>query len=181
MKQIFFCNSLAFSMIQWMLPIWSLISLAFLNPAYTSGSSLFRCRCSLAWRILSINLRAREICTIVWWVTHALALPFFGIRMKTDLFQSFGYCWVFQICCHIECTNFIESSFRIWNSSAEIPSPPLALFVVIFPKAHLTSHSRIYGSRWATTPSWLSRSLRPFFVQFFCVFLPPFLNLFCFC
>ena len=67
--------------------------------------------------------------------------------MKTDLFQSCGHCWVFQICWHIECSTFTPS-FRIWNSSAGIPSPPLALFVVILPKAHLTSHSRMSGSRW---------------------------------
>ena len=30
------------------------------------------------------------------------------------------------------------SSFRIWNSSVGIPSPPLALFVVMLLKAHLT-------------------------------------------
>ena len=44
----------------------------------------------------------------------------------------------------------------------------------MLPKAHLTSHSRIFGSRWVTTPLWLSGSLKDFFVQF-CVFLPPFL------
>ena len=59
--------------------------------------------------------------------------------MKTDLFQSCGHCWVFQICWHIECSTFTASSFRIWNSSTEIPSPPLALFIVMFSKAHLTS------------------------------------------
>ena len=32
----------------------------------------------------------------------------------------------------------------------------------MFPKAHLTSHSRIYGSRRVTTPSWLFGSLKPF-------------------
>ena len=32
---------------------------------------------------------------------HSLALPFFGIGMKTDLFQSCGHLWVFQICWHI--------------------------------------------------------------------------------
>ena len=37
--------------------------------------------------------------------------------MKTDLFQSCGHCWVFQICWHIEFSTFIASSFRIWNSS----------------------------------------------------------------
>ena len=33
---IFFWNSLAFSMIQWVLVIWSLVPLPFLNPAWTS-------------------------------------------------------------------------------------------------------------------------------------------------
>ena len=32
---------------------------------------------------------------------------------------------------------FTESSFRIWNISTGIPSPPLALFIVMLPKAHL--------------------------------------------
>ena len=82
--------------------------------------------------------------------------------MKTDLFQSCGHCWVFQICWHIECSSFIASSFRIWNSSTGIPSPPLALFVVMLSKAHLTSHSRMSGSRWVTTPLWLSGSWRSF-------------------
>ena len=63
--------------------------------------------------------------------------------MKTDLFQSCGHCCIFQICWHIECSTFTASSFRIWNSSTGIPSPPLALFVVMLSKAHLTSHSRI--------------------------------------
>ena len=82
--------------------------------------------------------------------------------MKTDLFQYCGHCWVFQICWHIECSTFIALSFTIWNSSAEIPSPLLALFVVMLPKAHLTSHSRMYDSRWVITPSWLSGSWRSF-------------------
>ena len=75
--------------------------------------------------------------------------------MKTDLFQSCGRCWVFQICWHIECSTFTASSFRIWNSSTGIPSPPLALFVEMLSKAHLTSHSRISGSRWLITSLWL--------------------------
>ena len=32
----------------------------------------------------------------------------------------------------------------------------------MFPTAHLISHFRMPGSRWVTTPSWLSGSLRPF-------------------
>ena len=68
--------------------------------------------------------------------------------MKTDLFQSCEHCWVFQMCWHIECSTFTASSFRIWNSLTVIPSPPLALFVVMLSKAHLTSHSRMSSSRW---------------------------------
>ena len=45
---------------------------------------------------------------------------------------------------------------------AGIPSLPIALFVVMLPKAHLSSHSRMSGSRWVITPSWLSGSWRSF-------------------
>ena len=82
--------------------------------------------------------------------------------MKTDLFQSCGHCWVFQIFWHIECSTFTASSFRIWNSSTGIPSPPLALFILMLPKAHLTQHSRMFGLRWVITPSWLSGSWSSF-------------------
>ena len=93
---------------------------------------------------------------------HSLAFPFFGIEMKPDLIQSCGHCWVFQICWHIACSTFTASSFRIWNSSTGIPSPQLALFIVMLPKAHLTSHSRMSGSRSVIIPSWLSGSRRYF-------------------
>ena len=137
-------NSLVFSLIWWKLAIWPLVPLPFLNPACTSGSSQFMYYWSLAWRILSISLLACEISAIVWYFEHFLALPFFGIRMKTDLFQSCGHCWVSQICWHTECSSFTASSFRILNSSARIPSPPLALFVVMLPKVSGSSPS---GSR----------------------------------
>ena len=113
-------------------------SSAFLNPACTSESSQFTYCLSLTWRILSITLLACEISTIVWEFEHSLALPIFGIGMKTDLFQSCGHCRVVQICWHIECSTFTASSFRIWNSSSGIPSPQLALFIVMLPKAHFT-------------------------------------------
>ena len=86
--------------------------------------------------------------------------------MKTDIFQSCGHCWVFQICWHIECSTFTESCFRMWNSCTGIPSPPLALFVVMLPKAHLTSHSRMSGSSVHTIVIiWV---MKIFFVQFLC-------------
>ena len=47
-------------MIQWMLTIWSLVPLPFLNLACTSGSSQFTYCWSLACRILSITLLVCE-------------------------------------------------------------------------------------------------------------------------
>ena len=143
-------------MIQRMLAIWSLILLPFLNLAWTSRSSQFTYYWSLASRILSITLLVCEMSATVWSFEHSLALPFLGIGIKTDLFQSCGHCQVFQICWHIECSTFTASSSRIWNSSTGIPSPPLALFLVMLSKAHLTSHSRMSGSRSVITTSWFS-------------------------
>ena len=51
---MFFWNSLAFWMIQWILAIWPLVPLPFLKPTWTSGSSRFTYCWSLAWR--SVNL-----------------------------------------------------------------------------------------------------------------------------
>ena len=97
----------------------------------------------------------------------ALVWSFFGIAFLRHWKENWpllpcGHCWVFQICWHIHCSTFTASSFRIWNSSVGIPSPPLALFVVMLPKAHLILHSRMSGSRWVITPSWLSGSWRSF-------------------
>ena len=98
-------------------------------------------------------------CMVVW--------TFFGFALLWDWNEN----WPFPVLWSLlsfpnlltyECSTFTASSFRIWNSSAGIPSTPLALFVVMLPKVHLTSHSSMSRSRWVITPLWLSRSLRPF-------------------
>ena len=90
----------------------------------------------------------------------AVAWAFFGIAFLWDWNENwpFPVLWPlmsFPNLLHIECSTFTTSSFRIWNSSTGIPSPPLALFIVMLSKAHLTSHSRMSGSKWVITPSWL--------------------------
>ena len=80
--------------------------------------------------------------------------PSLGLEWRLTFFQFCDRCWVFQICWQIEYSTLTTSSFRIWNRSA--------WFVVVVPKAHLTSHSTMSGSRWGITPLWLSGSLRPF-------------------
>ena len=117
----------------------------------------------LACRILSMTFLAWEMSTTVQWCEHSLILPL-GTGMRTDLFQSCGHCWVFQICRHIECSILIASSFRILNSSAGIPAPPIALLAAVLPKAHLTSHSRMSGYTkkilMTQITQWCSLSLR---------------------
>ena len=52
------------------------------------------------------------------------------------------------------------------------------MFIVMLSKAHLTSHSRMSGSRSVIIVIiWV---VMIFFVQFFCVFLPSLLNIVCF-
>ena len=61
-----------------------------------SGSSTFSKTSLNIWNftvhVLSIILLACEMSTIVQLFEHSLAFPFFGIGMKTDLFQSCGHC-----------------------------------------------------------------------------------------
>ena len=49
-------------------------------------------------------------CAVVW---EFFGIAFFGMGMKTDLFQSSGHCWAFHIWWYIECSSFIALSFRI--------------------------------------------------------------------
>ena len=76
-------------------------------------------------------------CAVVW--------TFLGIVFLWDWNENwlFPVLWVFKICWHTECSTLTPSSFRIWNSSSGIPSPPLALFVVM-PKAHLTAFQDVW-------------------------------------
>ena len=92
-------------------------------------------------------------CAVVW--------AFFGIAFLWDWNENwpFPVLWPQSEWPQIECSTLTASSFRIWNSSTGIPSPPLALFGVMLPKAHLTSHFKVSGSRWVITPSCVSHHL----------------------
>ena len=169
-------------MIQCILAIWSLIPLPFLNPACKSWSSLFTHKAS---SLLKPGLENFEhYFTSVWDECNCVVVcTVFGIAFLWDWNEnwSFPILWPllsFPNCLHIECSTLTTSAFQIWNSSAGIPSPPLALFLVMLPKAHLTLDSRMSGSSWVITPSWLSRSLNSFLYSpvYSCL-----LNIFYFC
>ena len=71
---------LAFSMINRMFAIWSLVALPVLKPAWTSGSSRFTCCWSLAWRSLSF--------TSVW---DECNWAFFGIAFLWDWNENWPF------------------------------------------------------------------------------------------
>ena len=132
MKQKYFFSGIPLLSL-WSMDVGNLISgsSAFSKSSLYIWKSWFTYCWSLACRILSNTLLACEMHAIVRQSEHSLALSFFGTGIKTDLFPSYGHCWVFQICWHIECWSLTASTFRIWNSSGGIPSPSLALFTVM--------------------------------------------------
>ena len=96
---MFFWNCLAFSMIQQMLSIWSVIPLPLLNLAWTSESSWFTYCWSLAYRILSFTLLACKFAQIHFhWIgdaiqpSHPLSSPppSFSLYQHQSIFQWIG-------------------------------------------------------------------------------------------
>ena len=121
----------------------------------------------------SANMWNECNCAIVW--------TFFGIAFLWDWNENWPFPALWPLLSFSNLLaywvqHFQALSFRIWNSSTGIPSPPLPLFLVLLPKDRLTLYSRMFGSRWLITPSSLFGSWRSFFVSF-CVFLPPLLNI----
>ena len=115
---------------------------------------------SMTWRILNINLKERvQVYSSLNILSHC---PSFELKWTHSFSSPVATGEFFLICWYIRCSTLTATSFRILISSSEISSPPLALFVISFAKAHLTSHSRMSGSSWVPTPS-LPWSLRLFF------------------
>ena len=92
---------------------------------------------SLTWRILSYlaNMWNECNCAVVW--------TFFGIAFLWNWNEN----WLFPVLRPLlSFPNLLAywvrtstaSSFRIWTSSAGVPSPPLALFTVALPKTHFS-------------------------------------------
>ena len=93
------------------------------------------------------------------WTLFGIA--FFGIAMKFDLFSPVAIAEFINFLAywmqHFNCIIFLYFKYLSWhsiNSTCFVHGDA--------PKAHLTSHSRVSGSRWVTTISWLSQSLRLF-------------------
>ena len=145
-----------------MLAIWYLVPLAF------SKSSLYIWKFSVHVLLKPSLKNFEHYLTNMWneW-NYVVVWTLFGIALLWDWNENWPSPVLWPL---LSFPNLLaywvqhSHSFvlRICKSSAGIPSPPLTLFIVMLPKAHLTSHSRMSGSKWLTTPSWLSGSLRPF-------------------
>ena len=108
---------------------------------------------------------------------HSLALPFLGIGMKTDIFQSCGHCWVFQICQHIEC-NIIFQNLKQLNWSSITSSSFVCSDASEGPLDFGLQDIWLQVSDHSITVIWFMVII---FVQFFPIILPPLLNGICFC
>ena len=156
-------------MIQQMVAILSLVPLPFLNPAWTSASSWFQVLLKPSLKDFEHNLASmwNECNCMVVWIFLFIALLWqwnekltFSSPVTTAEFSNLLIYWVHSL---------TTPSFRIRNSSTGILSYSLALFVVILPKAHLTSLSKMTDSWWVITPSWLSGSWRSFCIVLMCI------------
>ena len=102
-------------------------------------------------------------CAVVW--------AFFGIAFLWDWDENWPCPALWPLLCfpnflaywvqHFHSIIFEDFKELNWKSITL-----LALFEVMLPKVHLTSHSRMSGSRWVITPSWLSGSWRSFLYSF---------------
>ena len=129
------------------------------NLPYQKGSSAFSKSSLNIWKFMVHVLLKPDLenferyfasmwdecnCAVVW--------AFFGIAILWDWNENrpFPVLWPllsFPNLLAYWVQHFHSIIFRIWNSSPGIPSPPLALFVVMLPKGHLTLHFRMSGSR----------------------------------
>ena len=139
-----------------------------------SGSSAFSKSSLYIWKfsvhiLLKPTLKDFEhTLTSIWNESNCMVIwTFFGIALLWDWNENwhFPVLWPqlnFPNLLAYWVEHFKISPLRILSSLDGIPSPPLALFIVMLPKANLTSHSRMSRSRWVITRSRLSGSWRCF-------------------
>ena len=86
-NKMFFWNSVAFLMIQWMLAIWSLVPLPFLKPVWTSRSPRF----TYCWN-LALRNNFEHYFTSVWdECSCAVVWAFFGIAFLWDCNENWPF------------------------------------------------------------------------------------------
>ena len=115
-----------------------------------SGSSAFSKSSLNIWNssvhiVLKPNLKILSISLLTMWTecSYIVVWTFFGIALLWDWNENWPFPVLWPPLSFLNLLaywvqHFHSISFRIWNSSTGIPSPPLALFIVMLPKAHFT-------------------------------------------
>ena len=145
-------GSSAFSKIS--LNIWKFLVHVLLKPGLENFEHYFtsvwdECNCAVVWAFFGI--------AFLWDGNENWSFPVLWPLLS---FPNLLAYWV---------QHFPSIIFQDWNSCTGILSHPLALFIVLLSKAHLTSHSMMSGSRWVMTPLWLSGSWRSFCTVLLCI------------
>ena len=133
----------------WSFTVHEMLESGLENLEHYFASLWDECNCAVVWTFFFI--------AFPWDRNEKWPFPF---QWPLLSFPHLLACWV---------QHFHSIIFRIWNSSTGIPTPSLALFIVVLPKAHLTSHSRMAGSRSVITPSCLSGSWDLFYIVLLCI------------
>ena len=137
------------------LNIWKFTVHVMLKPGLDNFEHYFtsmwdECNCAAVWAFFGI--------TFLWDWDENWPFPVLWPLLS---FPNLLAYWVQ----HFHSIIFQDLKLFNWNSITSV-----ALFVVRLSKAHLTSHSKMSGSRWVITPSWLSGSWRSFLYSFLCIF-----------
>ena len=110
---MFFWNSLPFSMIQWILAIWCVVPLHFLNLNIWKF---------MVHVLLKTDLETSENyftsvwddcnCVVVW---AFFALPFLGLEWKLTFSSPMANAEFSKFAVILKCSTFTASSFKIWE------------------------------------------------------------------
>ena len=139
-----------------------------------SGSSAFSKSCLNIWKftvhiLLKPGLKNFEhYFTSMWGECNCVVVwAFFGAVFLWDWNENWPFSVLWPLLSFPNLLAYLVLHFHsVIFCSPGIPSPPLALFIVMLPKAHLTLHSSMSVSRWVITPLWLSASWRSFLGHF---------------
>ena len=143
-----------------MLAIWSLVSLPFLNHLKyleVHGSCTIEAWLGEFWALLCYCVRWMQLYSSLNILWHCLSL---GLEWKLIFSRPVATAEFSRFAGILNAALSERHLLGFENSSTGIPSPPLALFALMLPKAYLASHSRLSGSRWVITPSLVSGSWR---------------------
>ena len=105
---MFFWNSLAFSMIQRMLAIWSLVPLPFLKPAWTSGTTQSEQQLNQQMQNWRADCKLYVYFPPLRELAPLIPMLFKGQMNSSIVFQSFSCVWIFVTLWTVACQSSLS-------------------------------------------------------------------------